>query len=241
MIRILLLLVLANITVFFWPIKANIAPHIYTEKEELNPHFVRLNKEIEERFYSQAKVSDLSGAEGLSALPAVELAEAVSGGSKMIGSGVCYRLGPFMHQESYELAQAVLFNAGVDYQKSARASQKSDVYRLFLGPFENSALVADARVELKRKRILDHFSRKLDDGSYIISLGIYSSKESADTALRLFSGKLTGVKVQSETVLLPNSYWLHFVLQTGSSKLEQLSDIDWGENSVKLGPYTCRT
>ncbi|GAA6139683.1 hypothetical protein NBRC116583_34300 [Arenicella sp. 4NH20-0111] len=242
MTRILLVLVLANIAVFFWPTQANIAPHIYSEKPELNPHFVRLNKEIEERFYSQDKRSDFDQFDAQSQLPKVDTDEVLAQvGSSVSGSGVCYRLGPFMHQESYELAQAVLFNANVDYQKSARASQKSDVYRLFLGPFENSALVADARLELKRQRILDHFSRKLESGNYIISLGIYSSQETADTALRLFQGKLNDVKMQNETVLLPNSYWLHFVLGQSSSKLEKLSDIDWGENSVKLGPHTCRT
>jgi len=219
-VQLMLLLILANVVIFWWPSQANNAPHVYPQRNELNPHFVRLNKEIEDRFYSKANGD-------------IELE-----GSSQVSS---YRLGPFMHQASYDLAQAVLFNADVNFQKTKRASQESDVYRLFLGPFGSGAEVADARLDLKRKRILDHFSRKLDSGEYMISLGIYSTRETASTALRLFDGKLDGVQMQNETVVLPDSYWLHFVLQQDSEKFEQMNDIEWGENSVKLGPHTCRT
>lgn len=268
-----MLLVLANAVILLWPSKVNRAPHVHSAQPELKPHFVRLNKEIEERFYSKPKSSivlsptsidqnelvesefpaDVAEVSGLAdANGAVTESSAAQTGSQInsqtnsqaitqLDGGVCYRLGPFMHSESYELAQAVLFNAGVEYQESTRQVQESDVFRLFLGPYETSAEVADARLDLKRKRILDHFSRKLDDGTYIISLGIYSSEETAQSALRLFADELADVKSQSESVVLPNSYWLHFALATDSSKLEQLSSIDWGENSVKLGPHTCRT
>lgn len=242
----LLLLFLVNAAVFLWPSYSNVASHIYVKQEELNPHFVRLNKEIEERFYSQASVTVVeSGDADESAQTTATTSTIVSATTAAVSSSsvdsICYRLGPFLHKASYELAQAVLFNAGVDYQKSTRTSQSSDVYRLYLGEFDDDVQVADARLGLKQKKILDHFSRKLDSGKYIISLGIYSSQETAETALRLFSGKLDGVKMKSETVLLPDSHWMHFVLPKDSSMLEQLVEIEWGENSAKLGPHSCRT
>ncbi len=237
--KLVLLLVMANVLVFFWPTSNNVAPHVYPESAELNPHFVRLNKEIEERFYSNT--SELPEVSSTSTtVPDLAQEEQTVSLTRDAGEN-CYRLGPFMHQESYELAQAVLFNADVNFQKSSRPSQESDVYRLFLGPFDSAAEAADARLELNRRRILDHFSRKTDDGVYMISLGIYSSEETANAAMRLFRGKLEGVKMQNETVVLPSSYWLHFALNNQSSKFEQLNDIDWGENSVKLGPHTCKT
>lgn len=240
-VQLMLLLILANVVIFWWPSQANNAPHVYPQRNELNPHFVRLNKEIEDRFYSKANGDiELEGSSQVSSLGPAAI-ESVPNVVDASGDGVCYRLGPFMHQASYDLAQAVLFNADVNFQKTKRASQESDVYRLFLGPFGSGAEVADARLDLKRKRILDHFSRKLDSGEYMISLGIYSTRETASTALRLFDGKLDGVQMQNETVVLPDSYWLHFVLQQDSEKFEQMNDIEWGENSVKLGPHTCRT
>lgn len=222
-------LVLANVAIFWWPDKANYAPHVYAAKDDLNPHFVRLNKEIEEKFYSQAAI--------------IEEQSDVSNGAPLVAnlspSQACYRIGPFMHQENFELAQAVLFNAEIDYRKSKRASKSSDVYRVFLGPFENQAQVSDARIDLKRRKVLDHFVRKQDDDSYIISLGIYSTLESAETAIRLFDGKLQAVQKQSEVVVLPGSYWLHFAMDKESRVRQQLSVIDWGEQSAKMGLHPC--
>ena len=243
LVKLMLLLVLANVAIFLWPNKANLAPHIYAERAELNPHFVRLNKEIEDRFYSKADGNVVIESQSSSAAPTlvsdIEV-NVASNNARVPSDGVCYRLGPFTHQASYELAQAVLFNADVNYQKSKRASQKSDVYRLYLGPFNNRADVAQARLNLKQLEIFDHFARKVGDSEYIISLGIYSTQESAEAALRLFAGKLDEIRVRNETVVLPDSYWLHFALQESSPRFAQLNAIDWGESSVKLGPHDCR-
>ena len=228
------LLALLNVGVLFWPDTANYAPHVYSVKKELNPHFVRLNKEIEERFYSQAGanvdvISQASSASGLDVeAPSLSLNEGAD----------CYRVGPFIHQPNYELAQAVLFNAGVDFRKSKRLSKESSVYRVFLGPYDNSAEAADARVELKRQKVLDHFVRKQGD-MFIVSLGIYSTLESADKAIELFEDKLGGVNKQAENVVLPESYWLHFSVADDDRARQQLSAIDWGETAAKMGLFSC--
>lgn len=223
------MLIFGNVVLLLWPDDTSSAPHVYAAQEDINPHFVRLNKEIEAKFYSQATIeteqSPMTGGLQVAAL------------SK--SGQACYRLGPFMHIENYELAQAVLLNANLDYRKSKRVSKSSDVYRVFLGPFATQPMVADARLELKRKNILDHFVRKQEDGSYIISLGIYSTLESANIALRLFDGKLEGVQKQNETVVLPDSYWLHFSMSDQESARLQLGAMDWGEQSAKMGLYPC--
>jgi len=224
------LLILANFGMLLWPDKTHQAPHVYPVKEDVNPHFVRLNKEIEERFYSKP-VEEVSE-------PAL-VVSADSDSSIEEASGGCYRVGPFMHQANYELAQAVLFNAGVDYKKSKRASKASNVYRIFLGPFEGQEQVVEARRMLRDRKVLDHFVRRQDDGLMMISLGIYSSLESAETALRLFERKLDNVNSRSENVILPDSYWLHFVAADDERILPQLRAIDWGEPSAKMGLFTC--
>ena len=227
---IIALLILANFGMLLWPDKTHQAPHVYPVKEDVNPHFVRLNKEIEERFYSKPveEVSEPSLVSDVDSSSPVEVA-----------TEGCYRVGPFMHQANYELAQAVLFNAGIDYKKSKRASKASNVYRIFLGPFEGQEQVVDARRMLRDKKVLDHFVRRQDDGAMMISLGIYSSPESADTALRLFERKLSNVNKRSENVILPDSYWLHFEETDDERLLPQLRAIDWGEPSAKMGLFTC--
>lgn len=224
------MLILANFGLLLWPDTSRRAPHVYSVKADVNPHFVRLNKEIEERFYSKP----LEDAPGSSLAADVDFLSPVE-----MASEACYRVGPFMHQANYELAQAVLFNAGVEYKKSKRASKASNVFRIFLGPFEGQKQVVEARRRLRDKKVLDHFVRKQDDGLMIISLGIYSSPETADTALRLFESKLSNVSKRSENVILPDSYWLHFEATDDERVLPQLRAIDWGEPSAKMGLFTC--
>jgi len=239
LIYIVALLVLLNAGVLLWPNKVNDAPHVYAAKDDINPHFVRLNKEIEARFYSQPieeVVVDSSAS--VDSNPEETGASSVTTVAETDDQG-CYRVGPFLHQANYELAQAVLFNASVDYRKSKRVSQASNVFRIYLGPFETQEEVDEARIELKKSNILDHFVRKESDESLMISLGIYSTSEIADTALRLFQGKLTEVKKRSENVVLPDSYWLYFGVDEDDQMLRQLAVIDWGEPSAKMGLYGC--
>ena len=219
------LLILANTALLFLPDAASSAPHIYAPREDLNPHFIRLNKEIEEKYLV---AEPASGDDSEFRIAANE------------GAG-CFRLGPFMHRANYELAQAVLFNADIEYQKSTREAKQSNVFRVYLGPFESQALALDKRTELKRLNILDHFIRKDSEGAFIVSLGIYTTQSSADNAVALFDGKLDKVKLKQEDLVLPNSYWLHFAIAQGDQVRGQLSLMDWGEQSTKLGKYQCRT
>lgn len=235
------LLVLLNVTAALWPDRINSAAHVFEATDDVNPHFVRLNKEIEDRFYSrpiEEVASDEINANGVSS---VLVDVALSATNPEVATQECYRIGPFMHQANYELAQAVLFNADVDYKKSKRASQESNVFRIYLGPFQTQAEVDDVRLDLKRKNVLDHFVRKQDDGSLTISLGIYSTADTADTALMLFNDKLGAVKRRSENVVLPDSYWLHFNTSEDERVLMQLSVMEWGEPSAEMGLFSCGT
>lgn len=216
------LLLLVNLAVLLWPSGSSAAPHVYAPSAAVNPHFIRLNKEIEDRFLNQKPATQ-----------AVQL-QAASGND-------CYRLGPFMHKENYELAQAVLFNAGVEFKKAVRQAKQSTVYRVYLGPFASQAAAVDVRAQLRAKGILDHFVRKQTDTEYVVSLGIYTTQQTASNAVALFDGKLDSVKVAQEDIELPSSYWLHFTLSKDGELLQQLNLMEWGEQSAKLGKYQCNS
>ncbi len=213
------ILILINLAVFLWPNNKVNAPHVYAAKKDFNPHFLRLNKEVEEKHYKVTKSTTNASAGEV--------------------TGSCYRLGPFLHESNYELAQAVLFNANVDFEKSKRVSKESEVYRIYLGPYQNEAQISDARVDLKRSNVLDHFVRKLDSQDFIISLGIFTTEESANDALGLFGDKLEKVKMKQEQLVLPDSFWLHFTIFENDQIKQQLRQMDWGEQSVKLGKHQC--
>ena len=217
-------LLLANVAVTLWPTGAQTAAHVHSPRTDVKPHFIRLNKEIEDKFLLARPAQVIDGD--------IALAE----GS---GEQACFRLGPFMHQANYELAQAVLFNADVKYQKSTRLSRESDVYRVYMGPYSKQAEASDIRIELKRNNVLDHFVRKEADSVFIVSLGIFTTQESAEAAKGLFDGMLDPVKMKQESIVLPDSYWLHFDLKQGKIIRQQLARMDWGEQSAKLGKYQC--
>lgn len=222
-------LLLANVAVLMWPDQVRTAPHIYPPKSDVNPNFVRLNKEIEDKYYATASSATASSA-------------AAGTGSQVAEKepGECYRLGPFMHLANYEVAQAVLFNADVDFRGSTRASMESNVYRVYLGLYASPAVAADARTELKRKGLLDHFVRQETDGQYIVSLGIYTTEESANKAIEPLSKKLESVKLRQEMMVLPSSYWLHIDIDDQGQIGRQLARMDWGEQSTRLGRYPCQ-
>jgi len=233
LIYIIALLVLANVGFLWWPGEVSEAPHIYPSKKDVNPHFVRLNKEIEDRFYGAPSTQLVES-------PALTSAElSVLSSDAVVSSAECYRVGPFLHQANYELAQAVLFNTGVPFEKSSRASKASNVYRVFLGFFESEEDVAVARKKLNESGVRDHFVRIQDDGSKMISLGIYSTEESVNEAVTLFERRIDDVRTRSENVVLPDSFWLHFSANQGDHLLSQLNAIDWGEPSAKMGLFDC--
>jgi hypothetical protein len=221
-------LIIANIAVLLWPDKTYVGPHVHSERAEINPHFLRLNKEIEDKYFAAQEAASQQDVDTAVGETSVKQAE-------------CYRIGPFMHQENFDLAEAVLMNAEVDYQQSTRTSVESNVYRVYLGPYLSQAQASDIRDELKRNNILDHFVRQEDEQQYIISLGIYSALESANNAVQLLSNRLNSVNLKQEVVVLPESFWLHFAIRNESQIKQQLASMDWGEQSAKLGRHECRT
>jgi hypothetical protein len=223
-------LIIANVAALFWPDKTRVGLQVYSEKAAISPHFIRLNKEIEDQYFM---AQESSSKQAVAASIAVNEPTSVK-------QTDCYRIGPFMHQANFDLAEAVLLNAGVDYRKSTRASVKSDVFRVYLGPYLSLAKASDVRDELKRNNILDQFIRQEDEQRYIISLGIYSVQESADNAVQLFSNRLNSVNLKKEVVMLPESFWLHFAIENESQIKQQLASMDWGEQSAKSGRHKCR-
>lgn len=216
-------LLFANVAVFLWPATNSIAPHIYAKRADINPNLLSLNKEVESRYYASARATTKND----------EL------GQSFADNESCYRLGPFMHLPNYELAQVVLFDTQVDFLKSTRPAQNSEVFRVYLGPFVTQAEIDDLRLDLKRKKILDHFVKKEGEERYIVSLGIYTTETASSAAVALFSDVLVDVKMKLEQLLLPESHWLHLALDDGQSVRQELSNMDWGEVSVKLGKHEC--
>jgi len=223
-----LLLVLLNVTAFLWPDNSNYAPNVQPQKQDVNAQYLRLNKEIEDDYYKRldSQNTEISG---------VELAA-----EELLPESSCYRVGPFIDDVNFDQAQVVLSDAEVEFETSLRESKESNVFRVYLGPYESQAEAVDARNDLREKEILDHFIRENSEGQPIVSLGIYTTQETLDEALALFSDSLIDVKFDEELVLLPESSWLHFELEEQNQNREELLQVDWGEPAAKMGKFACQ-
>ena len=218
MIRLFGVLVLVNVVLFMWP-KPEVRSdgNSYPPRVNVNERLIRLNKEINE---DQRSVTE-------SVLPT----EAPLG---------CFRLGPFTQSDSYDIAKATLLNADIEYLENRRAVQRSEVYRLYLGPFERRAEAVDARTTLTNQGVLDHFVRNEPEGGAIVSLGIYTTLETANLGQEQLSRQVNGVRLREEVVTLPQTDWLYFSLSGRADVYAQLQSVDWGEVGALLGPYACQ-
>lgn len=229
------LLLIVNVVVFLWPTN-NLEPaHVHPHKVDVNAGLLRLNKEVEASYRKERS------ANAQTALSA--------GGSKIPDNGEavaqaptvqCYRLGPFSLKSNFEIAQATLLNAGLEVDASTRAVSRTEVYRVYLGPFAERARAIDIRTDLNNNGVLDHFIRNEPDGSAIVSLGIYSTEAAAQGGLNQFEPQIKGAKLREEVVTLPESHWLYFAISDEAVQRQDLDLIDWGEVGAQIGPFQCR-
>ena len=223
------LLILGNLIVFLLP----------TNEEKLNQGF---SSKVE---LSPEKITLLQIADGVDLPNSADISSVnngVAAASSTNADGKCYRIGPFLHASRLSLAKAQLNNIDVTYTVDKRESAAAEVFRVYIGPYENSSLARESRQSLNSKDIFDHFQRKESDGSYVISLGIYSRGVSAQASKERFEEKGLNAKIRPEKTVLPDSFWLN-LLVNGSQTLpyDVLEKIDWGEYSAQFGPYECQS
>lgn len=222
------LLILGNLIAFMLPSDIEQANLGFVSKAELNPEKIILLQSLGD----PAEQDDLISADSV---------ESDSSVMEVNADGKCYRIGPFLHASRLSLAKAQLNNIDVLYTVDKRESAEAEVFRVYLGPYADNVLARQARQLLNSSDIFDHFQRKESDGSYIISLGIYSRVVSSQASKERFEDKGLDVRIRPEKTVLPDSYWLN-LLAKGSQALpyDVLRKIDWGEYSAQFGAYQCR-
>lgn len=161
--------------------------------------------------------------------------------SKLI-DGQCYRVGPFLHTERLSSAKNLLDKIGVLYEVEKRESAKAEVYRVFIGTFNDQTQAREARQQLNENGIFDHFVKRDTDGRYLISLGIYSRETTANASLKRFEDRSLKVRLRPEQTVLPDSYWLGLLARNGESlPFTELQQAEWGEYSAQFGTYDCQS
>ena len=113
-------LLLGNFILFMWPGSISNTSQVFPQRADYNAHFLSLNKELEEKYFEKERVV-VPQLDELSEVKVTYLS--------------CYRLGPFMDKANYQAARTVLLGEEVEYTESTRASQNTQVYRVYLGGY----------------------------------------------------------------------------------------------------------
>lgn len=152
---------------------------------------------------------------------------------------ICYRVGPFLRESNMlNAGERLKSEIGLTYDVIMRESINVAATRVFIGPFPNSSEAKKARNELTRKGVLDHFSKK-EQGSYIVSLGIYSNESSAKDQMSKFRSQDIYAKTKTKLTNIPENYWLEVKKDFFSGRMGLLKSFSWGESSVSLSKRRC--
>lgn len=226
------MLIIVNVALLFWPSETSVPSHVYPHKVDVNAELLRLNKEVELAYQEQQRQ------QAEAALSTVDSSDAADVSQSL--ESQCYRLGPFSLRSNFEIAQATLRNAGLAVESSTRAVTRTEVYRVFMGPFIERTEAIDMRTTLNNRGVLDHFIRAEPDQGFIVSLGIFTTQSAAQQGAESFASRVPGVQVREELVTLPESYWLYFELDGTPGLRENLESVDWGEVGAQIGSFACQ-
>ena len=153
----------------------------------------------------------------------------------------CFRIGPFLRETRVNTATKYLLDLSIPYDLIERQPTKVIASRVYVGPFAGASEAFAARKKLTESGINDHFHKREADGSYIVSLGIYSKPASASAQQLKFREKNIAALIREENTQLPKNYWLELVSTTPEYKIASLNGVDWGESSVSTGKQRCRS
>ena len=226
---------LLNIAVYLLPTDIETSNAQFASEPEINPDEILFaadssnrNEAIDIESIPSLNVSDSSGS-----------AKTLSG-EQSDDSNVCYRIGPFLRESRVEAVGTQLKELFIGYSLVEREPVTVLANRVFVGPFSDVSQAVAARRQLSNDGINDHFHRGDSGGNYIVSLGIYSKKQSAEEQLEKFREQNIAAQIREEETQLPKNYWLELSRFTPDSKIESVAGISWGESSVSLGKHPCQ-
>lgn len=96
----------------------------------------------------------------------------------------CVAIGPFQSRKQTEQIAALLKKASIGYGiKGEPATVQKMRFRVYQGPYKDAAASKAQRSSLVEKGVAEHFSRKEKNGQTIISLGVFSTRNAANTLI----------------------------------------------------------
>lgn len=152
----------------------------------------------------------------------------------------CLRIGPF-----FDIAQASesgdrLSKLSIPFEARSVKAREIRAYRVFLGPFPSTEAVQEQRAVLNENDITDHYVKKQSGEEDIISLGLFTQSDGADSLVSQLKAKDITAQIRIEDRLLNSTYWLELRDSQANRKSQsELSVIDWGDERTRVSEFPC--
>lgn len=151
----------------------------------------------------------------------------------------CLRLGPFAARASVEQAMRSLDALELSYRERTVDARQIRAFRVFLGPFADTAALRGVRDDLTARGI-DHYVVRGDDSAQVVSLGLFSQRETADRYVARLADEALAAQTREEMRTLASTYWLEVTdIGVADRRREQLLQIDWGDAELRVREIPC--
>lgn len=153
----------------------------------------------------------------------------------------CARIGPFVDTAVAALAAQKLDSLSLQYTRRTVKARKIRAYRVFLGPFETRSALEAQRKLLEAGGVKDHYVKRDEQGAGIISLGLFSQRNGAESLAAKLRDLDIAARLRPEERTLRPSFWLEIDDPRVARDIPgALANAKWGEQGAQLRRYDCR-
>ena len=152
----------------------------------------------------------------------------------------CFRVGPFYDANTLALAGQKLGLLRVPYQQRTVKEREIRAHRVYLGPFRTQSAVEAQRNLLRTAGISEHYVKREPGDVSVISLGLFSQADSAQSLIRDLKEKNVSAKAREESRILGPTYWLELKDPPANARAGAgLNGARWGDPRAELRPFPC--
>ena len=150
----------------------------------------------------------------------------------------CMRIGPFSTADTVSRASRLLINEGFGFTRDVVSARELRNFRVYLGPFTTQAAKENAERRLKQQR-LDFYAHEDKDWEVFSVEGLFSEGEAAGAYVAELKGVGLDAKARSEARTLGPWRWLEVADTVTEERRDTLRGFEWGDAKAQVAGVPC--
>lgn len=154
---------------------------------------------------------------------------------------LCLRVGPFFDEKLAGETADRLRTLTLAVDMRTVKSREIRAYRVYVGPFENSAESKAQQKILVESGVKDHYVKREEGKKDIISLGLFTQNTGAAALTEQLKEKGVVASTRTEDRKLDPTYWLELTDSEANraAHAELAAAKTWGDERTKLSEFPC--